>query len=228
MKTVAVSLVLLTACVMSWAAQSKEDSIERLNSATAVLQQVLDAPDKGIPEEVFEGAKCVAVVPHLVKAAFIVGGEHGRGVATCRTSKGWSAPAFFTMTGGSWGAQIGAQSTDLVMLVMNDQGVKHLLESKFKIGADASAAAGPVGRHASVGTDWKLETEILTYSRSHGIFAGISLNGTVVEKDEDTIRAFYGHEVDYHALLSGNVPVPEEAMAFVRQVSRAKVEASNK
>jgi SH3 domain-containing YSC84-like protein 1 len=146
-----------------------------------VLNSIMEAPDKGIPEEVLSGAKCIVVVPHLVKAAFIVGGEHGRGIASCRTEAGWSAPAFISLGGGSAGLQIGVEGVDLVMLVMNDHGFQHLLSSKFELSGDASAAAGPVGRHASAGTDWKLNTEILTYSRSQGVFAGIALNGAVVE-----------------------------------------------
>ena len=227
-KKILLPLMILGLCSFSWAKQGQEDTKERINSAGEVLQQVLNAPDKGVPEEVLESAKCVAVVPHLVKGAFIFGGEHGRGVVTCRTTNGWSAPAFFTVTGGSWGAQIGAQSTDLVMLVMNDQGAKHLLESKFKIGAEASAAAGPVGRHASAGTDWKLETEILTYSRSHGLFAGISLDGSWIEKDGDSTKAFYGRDLDFRPVLTGEIAVPPDAEPFVREVRHAKIQADNK
>ncbi len=229
MKKLAFSIVVFgLCCSLTWAEQSKEEVSERFNTASDVLQKVINAPDKGVPEEVLEGAKCVAVVPHLVKAAFIFGGSRGRGVATCRTTQGWSAPALFTITGGSWGAQIGAQSTDLVMMIMNDQGAKHLMENKFKIGAEASAAAGPVGRHATAGTDWKAETEILSYSRNHGAFVGVSLDGSWVEKDGDATRALYGHDVEFRAALSGEIPVPSEAMAFVKEVSRAKVEANNK
>ncbi len=144
--------------------------------AATVLHEVMAAPDKGIPEEVMEHAKCVAVVPHMIKGGFVFGAEGGRGVATCRTEHGWSAPAFFAITGGSWGLQIGVEGVDLVMIIQNDQGMKHLLASKFQIGADASAAAGPVGRHASADTDWKMNAEILTYSRAKGVFAGLTLS----------------------------------------------------
>ena len=150
------------------------------------------APDKGIPEEVMDHAKCVAVVPHMIKGGFVFGAQGGRGVATCRTDHGWSAPAFFAITGGSWGLQIGVEGVDLVMVIQNDEGMKHLLASKFQVGADASAAAGPVGRHASADTDWKMNAEILTYSRAKGVFAGLTLNGADVRAgrrfDEDRLR----------------------------------------
>jgi lipid-binding SYLF domain-containing protein len=171
------------------AASGSQDSIERLQMSSDVLHSIMDAPDKGIPEEVVSGAKCIVVVPHLLKGGFIVGGEHGRGIASCRTPEGWSAPAFVSIGGGSWGLQIGVEGVDLVMLVMNDQGFQHLLSSEFQISGDASAAAGPVGRHASAGTDWKLNSELLTYSRSRGVFAGITLDGAVVQQDSDSTRA---------------------------------------
>ena len=192
-----------------WAATGQQDSIERLQMSSDVLHSIMNAPDKGIPEEVVGGAKCIVVVPHLVKGGFVVGGEHGRGIATCRTAEGWSSPAFVSIGGGSWGLQIGLEGVDLVMLVMNDQGFQHLLSSKFQISGDASAAAGPVGRHASAGTDWKLNTEILTYSRSRGAFAGITLNGAVVQQDNDSTRAIYGRDRTFQAILSGKVPAPK-------------------
>jgi lipid-binding SYLF domain-containing protein len=180
------SLLLISAIALTsgnlWAASGRQDSIERLQMSSEVLHSIMSAPDKGIPEEVMNGAKCIVVVPHLVKGGFVVGGEHGRGIASCRTADGWSAPAFVSVGGGSWGLQIGVEGVDLVMVVMNDRGLQHLLSSKFQISGDASASAGPVGRHASAGTDWTLTTEVLTYSRSHGIFAGITLNGAVVEQ----------------------------------------------
>ena len=157
---------------LAWAGSVREDATERLQNSADVLKEIAAAPDKGIPDEVVKNSKCIVVVPHLIKAGFIVGAKHGRGVAVCRTSAGWSAPAFISVGGGSWGLQIGAEGVDLVMLVMNDSGLRHLLSSKFEITGEGSAAAGPVGRHASAGTDWKLNTELLTYSRSRGIFAG--------------------------------------------------------
>ena len=149
----------------------------------------------------------------------MIGGEHGRGVATCRTKEGWSAPAFVSIGGGSWGLQIGVEGVDLVMLVMNDHGLQHLLSSKFQVGGDASASAGPIGRHASAGTDWKMDSEILTYSRSKGVFAGISLDGAVVEQDKDSTRAIYGSDPSFHAVLSGEVPPPSSTRKFLKAIS---------
>ncbi len=204
-----------------WAASRAEDSIERLQLSSDTLQAMINAADKGIPEEVLNNAKCIVVVPHLVKGGFVIGGEHGRGVATCRTKEGWSAPAFVSIGGGSWGLQIGVEGVDLVMLIMNDHGLQHLLSSKFQVGADASASAGPIGRHASAGTDWKMDSEILTYSRSKGVFAGISLDGAVVQQDEDSTRAIYGSDPTFHALLSGDVPAPDSTLKFLKAISEA-------
>ena len=204
-----------------WAASGTEDSNERLQLSSDTLQAMINAADKGIPEEVLNNAKCIVVVPHLVKGGFVIGGEHGRGVATCRTKDGWSAPAFVSIGGGSWGLQIGVEGVDLVMLVMNDHGLQHLLSSKFQVGADASASAGPIGRHASAGTDRKMDSEILTYSRSKGVFAGISLDGAVVQQDEDSTRAIYGSNPTFHALLSGEVPAPDSTLKFLKAISEA-------
>jgi SH3 domain-containing YSC84-like protein 1 len=204
-----------------WAATGRQDSIDRLQMSSEVLHSIMDAPDKGIPEEVVNGAKCIVVVPHLVKGGFIIGGEHGRGIASCRTTDGWSAPAFISIGGGSWGLQIGVEGVDLVMLVMNDQGFQHLLSSKFQLSGDASAAAGPVGRHASAGTDWKLETEVLTYSRAHGVFAGITLEGAVVEQDADSTRAIYGHDRSFRSILSGDVHAPKSTLGFMKAITDA-------
>src|SRR3989440_2402331 len=161
---------------------------DRLKAAADVLNESQSAPDQGIPEEVLGSAECVSVVPSMLKGGFIVGARYGRGVASCRTTKGWSAPAFFTIKGGSFGLQIGGQAVDLVMLVMNQEGMKNLLASKFQIGADASAAAGPVGRHAEGETDWKMRAQILTYSRARGVFAGLTLNGAAVTQDKSSTR----------------------------------------
>lgn len=204
-----------------WAASGAEDSIERLRLSADTLQAMINAADKGVPEEVLSNAKCIVVVPHLVKGGFVIGGEHGRGVATCRTKEGWSAPAFVSIGGGSWGLQIGVEGVDLVMLVMNDHGLQHLLSSKFQVGADASASAGPIGRHASAGTDWKMDSEILTYSRSKGAFAGISLDGAVVQPDEDSTRAIYGRDPTIHALLTGQVRAPHSTLKFLKAISEA-------
>ena len=176
---------LISLATTSWAQSARQSSTDRLTNAGKALHEIMAAPDSGIPEEVLEHAKCVAVVPNMIKGGFIVGGRHGRGVATCRTADGWSAPAFFSMAGGSWGLQIGLEGIDLVMIIQNEKGMQQLLASKFQIGADASAAAGPVGRHASANTNWKMETEILTYSRARGVFAGLTLNGASVRRDDD-------------------------------------------
>jgi lipid-binding SYLF domain-containing protein len=178
-------------------------------------------PDKGIPEQVLNDAKCVVVVPNLVKGGFIFGAKHGRGVATCRTAAGWSAPAFITIGGGSWGLQIGVEDVDLVMLVMNDRGLQHLLSSKFELSGEGSVAAGPVGRSAVAGTDWKLNTEVLSYSRSKGVFGGLTLEGAVVEQDNDSTRAIYGDHMKFRNILSGRVPTPASADAFLQAVADA-------
>jgi lipid-binding SYLF domain-containing protein len=185
----------------------------------------MGTPDKGIPEEVLSNAKCIMVVPNLIKGGFIVGGKHGRGVASCRTADGWSAPAFISVGGGSWGLQIGVEGVDLVMLVMNDKGLQHLLSSKFELSGEGSVAAGPVGRHASAGTDWKLNTEMLTYSRSKGIFAGLTLEGAVVEQDNDSTLAIYGKEMEFRGILSGKASTPRSADAFVKAVTEAGQQA---
>ena len=223
------ALFALGAVMPARADQSKNEVQTRLDAATATLHELSATPDKGIPDEVYKSTKCIAVVPHLVKGAFIFGGKHGRGLATCRTPDGrWSAPAFFTISGGSWGLQIGAESIDLVMMVMTEEGAKHLLENKFQVGANASGAAGPVGRHASAGVDWKLDTQILTYSRSKGLFAGIDLDGSWIEHDSDSTKAIYSKDRTNEELLTGKVPVPTEAKIFIAEVARVKTEAEKR
>ena len=205
----------------AWAGSTRENTVERMQRSVDVLHAIMSTPDKGIPEEVLSGAKCILVVPDLVKGGFIFGAKHGRGVASCRTSDGWSAPAFVSVGGGSWGLQIGVEGVDLVLLVMNDQGFQHLLSSKFELTGEGSVAAGPVGRHASAGTDWKMNTEMLTYSRSKGVFAGLTLEGAVVEQDNDSTHAIYGRHMMFRDILSGRAPIPESADAFVKAVSEA-------
>ena len=217
-----VALVSLTS--LGWA-QTREKSTDRMDNAAKVLHEIMGAPDKGIPEEVFEHAKCIAVVPHMLKGGFVFGAENGRGVATCRTAKGWSAPAFFAITGGSWGLQIGVEGIDLVMIIQNDSGMRRLLQSKFELGADASAAAGPVGRHASADTDWKLNTEILTYSRAKGAFAGLTLDGASIRRDDDSMDAVYGRHVTTRAVLTGKVSATESSERFLNAVRGAKAQA---
>jgi len=210
---------------LAWAGSAREDSVDRMQRSVDVLHAIMSTPDKGIPEEVLTGAKCILVVPDLIKGGFILGGKHGRGVATCRTDNGWSAPAFVSVGGGSWGLQIGIEDVDLVMLVMNDRGLQHLLSSKFELTGEGSVAAGPVGRHASAGTDWKMNTELLTYSRSKGVFAGLTLEGAVVEQDNDSTRAIYGKHIGFRNILSGKVSTPASGDAFVKAVSDAGQQA---
>ena len=198
----------------------------RAQAAADVLDEIQGAPDKGIPQDVLGSAECVAVVPSLLKGGFIVGGRFGRGLASCRTPKGWSAPAFFTVKGGSVGFQIGGQAVDLVMLIMNNDGMQHLLSSQFSLGADASVAAGPVGRHAEGNTDWKMRAQVLTYSRARGIFAGVSLAGAVINQDKDSTREFYGRMVPFKTSLTGEVDPPAGAHAFLTALAKWAQEAS--
>jgi lipid-binding SYLF domain-containing protein len=213
--------VVLFAITLSNVAFAAEAASSRLQASATVLNEIMAAPDKGIPSDILSSAKCVAVVPSLLKGGFVVGGAHGRGMATCRTAAGWSAPAPLTTTGGSIGLQIGGQAVDLVMVIMNDRGMQALLSSKFKLGADASVAAGPVGRHTEGSTDWKLRAEVLTYSRARGLFAGISFNGAVIKQDEDATREVYGRMVDFKTILTGSVATPQSAEAFIAAVRQA-------
>jgi SH3 domain-containing YSC84-like protein 1 len=223
------SLLLMSAVGMfgtyAFAGSAREDSVDRLQRSVTVLHAIMSTPDKGIPEEVLSNAKCILVVPDLIKGGFVFGGKHGRGVATCRTAGGWSAPAFVSVGGGSWGLQIGIEGVDLVMLVMNEQGLQHLLSSKFELTGEGSVAAGPVGRHASAGTDWKMSTEMLTYSRSRGVFAGLTLEGAVVEQDNDSTHAIYGKHMMFRNILSGKAATPQSADAFLKAVSEAGQQA---
>lgn len=208
--------------------QSKSDVQHRLQQATESMQAQFDAADSGIPEYLLEHANCIIMIPNVKKAGFVFGGEYGRGFATCRTATNrdqWSAPAPVFLGGGSWGAQIGAESTDVLMLVMDTKGAQKLLDSKFKIGADVSGAAGPVGRKASADTGWKLNSEILTYSRSKGLFAGVDLSGASIKQDNDTTRQLYGKDVNFRQILSGQVRTPAPAREFIAQVHRDFAEA---
>lgn len=218
-------ILLAFACTTSYAASSRQDLQVRIDAAKTVLDEVMAAQDSSIPSNILEHATCVGVVPGLKKGAFVFGAQYGQGVVTCRTGHGWSAPVFIRMAGGSWGFQIGAQSTDLVLIAVNQNGFQDLLKSKFKIGADAAAAAGPVGRNGQAATDWKMNAELLTYSRSKGLFAGIDLDGTVVSQNLDDTDAFYGHEHTFESILKGNVAVPVGAVPFVKDVARHFVQA---
>jgi len=224
-------LVVLVLCLnlASFAADEQSRTSKaalRAQAAADVLDEIQGAPDKGIPQEVLGSAECVAVVPSLLKGGFIVGGRFGRGLASCRTAKGWSAPAFFAVKGGSVGFQIGGQAVDLVMLIMNNDGMQHLLSSQFSLGADASVAAGPVGRHAEGNTDWKMRAQVLTYSRARGIFAGVSMAGAVINQDKDSTRDFYGRMVPFKTSLTGEVDPPAGANAFLTALAKWAQEAS--
>ncbi len=193
---------------------------DRVQMAADDLNNLIKAPDSEIPDTILAKAKCVAVIPDMVKGGFVIGGQHGRGLATCRTSNGWSAPAPITLSGGTWGAQIGAESADVVLLFMNDGAVQSLLNDKLKLGGEASIAAGPVGREAQAATDVKLNSEILSYSRTKGLFAGLDLSGAKVSQDMDTTVALYGKSTPFRTILSGQVPPPASAMAFMNAVSK--------
>lgn len=223
-------LVLLVVLAMIpaglWAQGDRANTVERVQAAGTVIDEIMNAPDSRIPDDIFDSAKCIAVVPSMLKGAFLFGAQYGKGVASCRTEKGWSTPAFFRLTGGSFGFQIGGQAVDLIMVVMNDEGMQNLLSSKFKIGADASAAAGPVGRQAAGSTDWKMRAQILTYSRARGVFAGISLDGAVVTQGKDDTRAFYGRMVPFKTLLTGELPAPQDAQPFLSTLSKHILSAS--
>jgi SH3 domain-containing YSC84-like protein 1 len=222
--TLIVSLCSLRSITEDQPKESKAS--DRVQAASDVLNEIQSAPDSGIPEEILSKSECVAVVPSMLKGGFIVGAKYGRGLASCRTSKGWSSLAFFAVEGGSFGFQIGGQAVDLVMLVMNNEGMQHLLSSKFALGADASVAAGPVGRHAEGNTDWKMRAQVLTYSRARGVFAGVSLNGAVVKQDKNSTREFYGHMVTNKAALSGEVDPPAAANSFLTTLAKWAQEAA--
>ena len=215
-------VLLLTS--MAWSADNDKDRSDidkRMDASAKVLNEIMATPDKAIPDKVMNDAKCVAVIPSMVKIAVGFGGSHGKGIATCRTENGtWSAPAPITITGGSWGLQLGGQAVDLVMIVTNEDGMQHLLSSKFKLGADASAAAGPVGRDAAADTDAKMRAEVLTYSRARGIFAGIDLSGSVITQDKDETRILYGTFVPFSDILNGKVRARGASEPFLAAIRR--------
>jgi SH3 domain-containing YSC84-like protein 1 len=229
MKTKLVTLLCAVGIsVSAFAATDKAKLDERVNDAKAVIDQIMSVPDKAIPNQITQSATCIGVIPGVKKAAFVVGGSYGQGVVTCRTGHGWSAPVFIRIAGGSFGFQIGGQSTDLVLVAVNQKGFQDLLKSKFKIGGDASAAAGPVGRNTSAETDIAMHAQILSWSRAHGIFAGVSLDGTVVKKDGGENRRLYGHEVSNHGVLYGDVAAPPAATALTSVLDRYPKENANR
>ena len=217
--------ILLTSTAV--AASSKDDLQGRIDSAKIVMDEIMHTSDRTIPDDILRSATCVAVVPSMKKGAFLIGAQYGQGVVTCRTGHGWSAPVFIRMAGGSFGFQIGGQATDLILVAVNDRGMQDLLKDKFKIGGDASAAAGPVGRAGQADTDWKMSAELLSYSRAKGLFAGIDLDGTSVSQNKEDTELYYGAPEDFSKVLSGKVPVPAGAEAFVRDVAKNFVKAKD-
>ena len=233
MKKALVSVcTLLLICLMlpssAFAASNREDLQVRIDQAKLVLDHIMAAQDNTIPMNILEQATCVGVVPGMLKGAFLVGAQYGQGVVTCRTGHGWSAPVFIRMAGGSFGFEAGGQSTDLILVAVNDRGFQDLLKSKFKIGGDASAAAGPVGRNGQAATDWKMNAELLSYSRSKGLFAGIDLDGTSVSQNSDDTALYFGQPHSFEAILKGSVEVPEGAIPFVRDVAQYFLRAKNR
>jgi lipid-binding SYLF domain-containing protein len=222
MKTVFLLCVLAMTASLGWA-QDNNAATTKVTQATEIIQQMTTGR-AGIPDSVLAGAKCIAVIPHMIKGAFMVGGEHGSGLATCRTSSGWSAPAPFDISGGSIGWQVGGQSSDLVMMVMNQQGMDQLMSGHFKVGAGADVAAGPVGRSGSANAGWK--AAILTYARSKGAFAGVSVNGSAITQDKKVTKELYGNDVPFANILKGQVPPPQSAQAFLSAVNQAEQSAS--
>jgi lipid-binding SYLF domain-containing protein len=227
-KTIALLCLCFALPSTVFAASTREDLQARVDAAKQVLDQVMAANDRSIPLNILEQATCVAVVPGMIKGAFVFGGQYGQGVVTCRTGHGWSAPVFIRMAGGSFGFQIGGQSTDLVLVAVNERGFQDLLKNKFKIGGDAAASAGPVGRNGQAATDWKMNAELLTYSRSKGLFAGIDLDGTSVSQNSEDTELYFGGPHNFESVLKGSVDVPAGAVPFVKTVARYFVEAKHR
>ena len=221
LKRVVVLTALVLVATVTVLASDRDDDARRISHANDVFNSIMDAPDQGIPAGLLDKTKCIAIIPGDVKFAFIFGGNYGRGLVTCRISQDtWTAPLFIAVSGGSIGYQIGGSSTDLVLLFMNDHALHSLLSDRFKLGADASVAAGPVGRTATADTDVKLTAEILSYSRSKGVFAGVSLTGAVVKQDDSANSAMYGAGADRHTILDGKVAVPDAAKSLLHTISQ--------
>jgi lipid-binding SYLF domain-containing protein len=227
-KIVAVICLSFMLSSAAFAASTRENLQARIDAAKIVLDEIMAAKDNSIPMNILQQATCVGVVPGMIKGAFVIGGQYGQGVVTCRTGHGWSAPVFIRMAGGSFGFQIGGQSTDLILVAVNDRGFQDLLKNKFKIGGDASAAAGPVGRSGQASTDWKMNAELLSYSRNKGLFAGIDLDGTSVSQNEEDTEVYFGQAHSFDSILKGNVAVPEGAVPFVRGVAQYFVAAKSR
>lgn len=219
MKKLALVSTLLIACA-AYGSSQREADIDRLDTSGVILTQIMSAPDHGIPDAIMDGAKCIAVVPSMLKASFVFGANYGKGVATCRTASGWSAPVFFKVEGGSFGFQAGGQASDLVLIIRTEDGMQHLLSSKFKLGGDASAAAGPVGRDAQAMTDLTMRAQVLTYSRARGLFLGVSVSGAVIHQAEGDTQALYRKPLGFRTILNGDTPAPPEAESFLKAVEK--------
>jgi SH3 domain-containing YSC84-like protein 1 len=219
-RTVLASALVVSLAIALSASERRDADLDRIQTASTVLKQIMSAPDSAIPDSIMSGAKCIAIVPSTLKASFIFGASYGKGVATCRTETGWSAPAFFKVTSGSFGLQAGGQASDLVLIIRTDDGMQHLLQSKFKLGADASAAAGPVGRDAQAMTDLTLRAQVLTYSRARGVFLGVAVSGGVIKQDRADTQAFYGRDFTYRSVLNGQVPAPADADVLLQMVEK--------
>jgi lipid-binding SYLF domain-containing protein len=229
MKKIAASICLCFALTSAaYAGSTRAELQARVDAAKMVLDQIMAAGDKSIPMNILQQATCVGVVPGMKKGAFVFGAQYGQGVVTCRTGHGWSAPVFIRMEGGSFGFQIGGQSVDLVLVAVNERGFQDLLKNKFKVGGDAAASAGPVGRNTEAATDWKMNAELLTYSRSKGLFAGIDLNGTSVSQNSEDTELYFGGTHSFESILKGEVAVPAGAVPFVRATAHYFVEAKNR
>jgi len=222
--------IVLVVCLSAaaWANENAMKAQGRVNAAGRILQEIQSAPDQGIPEEVLASASCVAVVPSMLNGGFVLGLRYGRGVATCRTAKGWSAPAFFVVEGGSFGLQFGGQAVDVIMLIMNGDGMTQLLNSKFKLGAQASIAAGPVGRQTAAETDWQMRAQVLSYSRSRGVFAGATLEHGTIKQDKDSTRAFYRRMVPFKTSLRGVIDAPSTTYPFLNPLAAWAKAAADK
>src|SRR6202044_182492 len=225
LKRILAVTILIAIASLTAVASDRDDDVNRTHKAAEVFHEIMNTPDHGIPHDLLKSAKCIAIIPGDKKFAFVFGGSYGRGIATCRTEHGWSAPMFIAIDSGSVGYQIGGSSTDIVMLFMNDHALQSLMSDKFKLGADASVAAGPVGRNAAAGTDLKLNAEILSYSRAKGVFAGVSLDGAVMQADKSGDKAMYGDDVNRHEILDGKIAVPESAQALVHELGGYEHEA---
>ena len=220
MKKLLILLCIVGMSTPAFCASDVEKLDSRLDNARAAIDEIMSTPDKAIPDSVARQAVCIGVVPGVIKGAFIFGAEYGQGVVTCRTGHGWSGPVFIRMAGGSFGFQIGGQGTDLVLVAVDQKGFQDLLRDKFKIGGDASAAAGPVGRDAQAATDISLRSELLTWSRSRGLFAGVDLNGVSVSQNKEDTDTFYGAPHSFDSILHGNVPPPDAARTFLETISK--------